>query len=138
MGSISTKANQRTLKFIGSGVAVLLGVAWTLYTYFSGKEAAPAPGMAVTATHGSIAAGGDVTIKAGRDINIGLSPAEFEEWRRKLKDEAIAELRKEFAKEKQADQEKIAALELKIKKAEADLQSPQASVEKYNATLGQG
>ena len=132
---LSAKANQRTLKLIGSGIAVLFGGVWTLYTYFSGKEPASAPGMAVTATQGGIAAGGDVTIKAGGDIKIGLSPVEFEEWRRKLKDEAIAELRKEFAKEKQADQEKIAALELKIKKAEADLQSSQQAVEKYNATL---
>ncbi|HTJ55049.1 MAG TPA: toll/interleukin-1 receptor domain-containing protein, partial [Nitrosospira sp.] len=132
---ISAKANQRTLKFIGSGIAVLVGTAWALFTYFSDKAAAPAPGVAVTATRGGIAAGGDVTIKAGRDIKIGLSPVEFEEWRRKLKDEASAELRSEFAKAQQADREKIAALELKIEKAEADLRSPQQAVEKYNATL---
>jgi tetratricopeptide (TPR) repeat protein len=132
---INTKANQRTLKFIGSGIAVLVGGAWTLYTYLSDKNAAPAPGVAVTVTHGGIAAGRDLNFTAGRDINIGLSPAEFEEWRRKLKDEASAELRTEFAREKRADKERIAALELKIKQAEADLQFPQQAVEKYNATL---
>ncbi|SFO36981.1 tetratricopeptide repeat protein [Nitrosospira briensis] len=131
---ISNRTNQRTWKFIGSGIAVLVGAVWTLYTYFSDKEPAPASGPTVTASGGGIAAGRDVQI-AGRDINIGLSPLEFEEWRRKLKEEALAELGKEFAKERQADQEKIAALELKIQKASADLESPEEATARYNAIL---
>jgi tetratricopeptide (TPR) repeat protein len=132
---ISNKTYQRTWKFIGSGVVVLIGGIWTLYVHFSDKDATPIPGSTVTATGGSVGAGRDVNITAGHDVNIGLSPKEFEEWRRKLKDEATAELKKEFAKEQQADKEKIAALELKIEKAEADLISPQQAVEKYNETL---
>ena len=93
---------------------MLIGGIWTLYIHFSDKDATPTPGPAVTATGGSVGAGRDVNITAGHDVNIGLSPKEFEEWRRKLKDEATMELRKEFAKEQQADKEKIAALELKI------------------------
>ncbi|MEO6562351.1 MAG: tetratricopeptide repeat protein, partial [Nitrosospira sp.] len=134
---ISNKTYQRTWKFIGSGVAVLIGGMWTLYIHFSDKDATSTPGSIVTATGGSVSAGRDVNITAGRDIKIGLSTGEFEEWRRKLKDEAITELSKEFAKEKQADQEKIAALELRIKKAEADLQSPREASAEYNATLAE-
>ena len=131
---IRDKINQRTLKFIGSGVAVLVGGIWTLYTYFSDKDPAPATGPTITASGGGIAAGGNVQV-AGRDINIGLSPTEFEEWRHKLKEEALFELSKEFAKERQADQEKIAALELKVQKASADLESPEEASARYNATL---
>ena len=47
---ISDKINQRTLKFIGSGVAVLVGGIWTLYTYFSDKDPAPATGPPITAS----------------------------------------------------------------------------------------
>ncbi|SOD42527.1 tetratricopeptide repeat protein [Nitrosovibrio sp. Nv4] len=132
---ISNRTHQRTWKFIGSGIAVLVGGVWTLYTHFSDKEPAPATGPTVTASGGGIAAGRDVNITAGRDIKIGLSLPEFEEWRRKLKEEAIAELTREFAKERQADQEKIAELELKIKKAEADLQAPEEASTRYNATI---
>ena len=134
---ISNKTYQRTWKFIGSGVVVLIAGIWTLYVHFFEKDATPTPGSTVTATDGSVSAGRDVNITAGHDVNIGLSPKEFEEWRRKLKDEAIAERNKEFAKEKQADQEKIAALELRIKKAEADLQSPREASAEYNATLAE-
>jgi tetratricopeptide (TPR) repeat protein len=136
--AVSNRANQRTWKFIGGGIAVLAGGLWTLYTHFSGKETAPAVAPTVTASGGGIAASGDVNITAGRDINIvniGLSRLEFEEWRQKLKEEAIAELAREFAKERQADRERITALELKIKKAEADLQFPEQASVKYNATL---
>ena len=133
--AVTSKTNQRTWKFIGGGVTALAAGIWTLYVHFSDKESIPTPGTTVIAKQGSIAAGGDVNVTAGGDINIGLSPAEFEEWRRKLKDEAITELSLEFAKEKQADQDKITALELKIKKAEADLRSPEEASAKYNATL---
>src|SRR5687768_10082429 len=131
--AISNRANQRTWKFIGTGIAVLAGGLWTLYTYFSDKEPAVPTGPTVTASGGGVAAGRDII--AGGDINIGLSPLEFEEWRRKLKEEAMAELTREFAKERQADREKIAALELKIKKASADLESPEEATAEYNATL---
>lgn len=133
--AVTSKTNQRTWKFIGGGVTALAAGIWTLYVHFSDKESTPTPGPTIVAKQGSIAAGGDVNVTAGGDINIGLSPTEFEEWRRKLKDEAITELSLEFAKEKQADQEKITALELKIKKAEADLRSPEEASAKYNATL---
>ena len=133
--AVTSKTNQRTWKFIGGGVTALAAGIWTLYVHFSDKESTPTPGTTVIAKQGSIAAGGDVNVTAGGDINIGLSPTEFEEWRRKLKDEAITELSLEFAKEKQADQEKITALELKIKKAEADLRSPEEASAKYNTTL---
>lgn len=139
--AVSNRANQRTWKFIGTGIAVLVGAAWTLYTHFSDKEAIPpgaSSGTTITASGGGIAAGGDVNISAGRDINIvniGLSPLEFEEWRQKLKEEAIAELAREFAKERQADRERITALELKIQKASADLESLEEATARYNATL---
>lgn len=133
--AVSNQANQRTWKFIGGGIAVLAGGLWTLYTHFSDKEAAPVTGPTVTASDSGIAAGRDVTIIAGRDVNIGLSPREFEEWRRKLKEEAMAELAREFAKERQADRERITALELKIQKASADLESLEEATARYNATL---
>lgn len=133
--AVTSKTNQRTWKFIGGGVTALAAGIWTLYVHFSDKESTPTPRTTVIARQGSIAAGGDVNVTAGGNVNIGLSPAEFEEWRRKLKDEAITELSLEFAKEKQADQEKITALELKIKKAEADLRSPEEASAKYNVIL---
>jgi tetratricopeptide (TPR) repeat protein len=129
---------QRTLAFVGAGVAALVGATWTAYLHFSEKPTPQAP--AVIATQGGIAAGGNVTATAAQGgvavvatgpVTIGITLAEYEEQIRKRE----RELREEFAATSRADKEKVALLEKQLAAAEAQVKSPEQGLEKYKEVL---
>ena len=135
---LSDGRTQRTLAFLGAGVAAVAGATWTAYVHFAEKQRAPTPDVA--ATQGGIAAGGNVTatappggiaVVASGPVTIGITLAEYEErFKRRER-----ELREEAANTSRADKDRIALLERQLAAAEAAVKSPEQGLEKYNEVL---
>ena len=68
---LSEMDTQRTLALLGAGVVVIVAVVWTTRVRF--LEKLPASTSTVTATHGEVAAGGNVTAIASAEANPALS-----------------------------------------------------------------
>ena len=77
--------NQKTLAFIGSGLAIIAGACWQLYPQFFGDhQSKNKDHLSVTATHGGVAASGGINasvIQTGPgkiEIRYGVSAEEFQ------------------------------------------------------------
>jgi len=135
---LSEARTERTLAFIGGGVAAVVAAAWTVYVHFSEKENAPR--LSMSATQGAIAAGGNVTataaaggvaVVASGPVTIGITLPEYEERMKKRE----RELREEAAGASKSDKDRIALLEKQLAAAEALVKSPEQGLEKYKEVL---
>jgi Flp pilus assembly protein TadD len=76
-GWLSNSKNQRTLAFIGVGLAVIISAGWQAYIHWSKPESPNPTPPNITATHGGIAAGRDVLIQG--DVTYqGISEERFQ------------------------------------------------------------
>ncbi len=57
---VKDPANRETLGWIGGGIVVVVGGLWAVVTFFAGKGDG-GPKASVTATHGSVAAGRNIS-----------------------------------------------------------------------------
>ncbi len=59
---------QKTLGFVGGGIAAVIAAGWAVVKFVLGR---PKPSMTITADRGGMAAGRDIHggMSAGRDIN---------------------------------------------------------------------
>ena len=135
---LSEARTQRTLAFVGAGIAAVVGATWTAYVHLSEKQKPLTP--TVSATQGGIAAGGNVTATAAQGgvavvatgpVTIGITLEQYEERIKKRE----RELREEFTSTSRADKDRIALLEKQLAAAEALARSPEQGLEKYNDVL---
>ncbi len=59
---IKNEKNQKTLAFIGAGIAVAGGAVWQVYTHFAQSGSTEQPAPTVTASGGGVASGRNITI----------------------------------------------------------------------------
>ncbi len=59
---LKSERNQKTLAFVGAGIAAVAIGGWQVYTHFASSGDAAAPAPAVTASGGGVASGGDINI----------------------------------------------------------------------------
>jgi len=134
---LSEVRTQRTLAFVGSGIAAVVGATWMAYVrLFDQKPPTPT----VSATQGGIAAGQNVTATAARGgvavvatgpVTIGITLEQYEERIKKREHE----LREEFASTDRADKDRIALLEKELAAAQALARSPQQGLAQYKDIL---
>ncbi len=138
---VSDPNHQRTLGFIGAGITAAAIAGWTVYVHFS-DQVTPVAAPGVTASNGGIAAGGDVTAKAGPggtaivatgDVTIGIT---LEEHNADLK-RREQEVREELARTHRDNKEKIALLEKELVAVQAKLQDLEQALSDYKAALAE-
>lgn len=134
---LSEARTQRTLAFVGSGIAVVVGATWTAYVHLSEQKPLT---PTVSATQGGIAAGQNVTATAAQGgvavvatgpVTIGITLEQYEEKIKKRE----RELREEFTSTSRTDKDRIALLEKQLAVAEALARSPEQGLEKYKEVL---
>ena len=59
---LKNETNQKTLAFVGGGIATVAIAGWQFYTHFAPSGPSEQPAPAVTASGGGVASGGDITI----------------------------------------------------------------------------
>ena len=138
---VSDPDYQRTLGFIGAGIAAAAIAGWTVYVHFSDKVT-PVAAPGVSASNGGIATGGDVTAKAGpggtaiistAPVTIGIPLEQYEADLKRREQE----VREELARTHRVDTDKIALLEKELAAAEAKRQNPEQALSDFNAKLAE-
>jgi tetratricopeptide (TPR) repeat protein len=136
---LSNSKNQKTLAWLGGGLAVVISGAWQGYLHFSEKSK-DHPSPSVFADHGGIASGHDTNISGqvianspGASITIGITLAEYETGLKRREQEVRAELAQANAADK--DKDKIAILEKQLADIQGKLQNPDKALEEYKAKL---
>ncbi len=139
---VSDPNHQRTLGFIGAGIAAAAIAGWTVYVHFS-DQVTPVAAPRVTVSNGGIATGGDVTAKAGPggtaivatgDVTIsGISLEQYEAGLKRREQE----VRDELSRTRRVDTDKIALLEKELAAAEAKRQNPEQALSDFSAKLAE-
>ena len=81
---IKDDKNQKTLAFIGAGIAAVVVAGWQAYMHFAPSGSAEQPSSAVTASGGGVASGGNITITQTSPGTItlggvhGIPPEDFQ------------------------------------------------------------
>ena len=81
---LNNEMNQKTLAFIGGGIAAVVIGGWQFYTHFAPSGSSEQPAPAVTASGGGVASGRDIRItQTGPGTLIvggvhGISPEDFQ------------------------------------------------------------
>jgi tetratricopeptide (TPR) repeat protein len=136
---LSKPNHQKTLAFIGGGLAIAIGGAWQAYLHFSEK---PKESTTITVSGGGIAAGGNVSATAAAggnavittgNVTIGISLEQYEAGLKRKEQETRAELAQASA----SDKDKLALLEKELTDVQAKLNNPQAALEEYKNKLAQ-
>ena len=135
---LSDRGTQRTLTFLGTGIAAAVGATWAAYVYFTDKPKTLT--TSVSTSQGGIAARGDVrataapggvAVVATGPVTIGVTVEQYEAITRKRE----RELREESAATSRSDKEKIALLEKQLAAAAEQLKSPEQGLKKYKEVL---
>jgi Tfp pilus assembly protein PilF len=81
---LKNEKNQKTLAFIGAGIAAVVIGGWQFYTHFAPSGSSEQPAPAVTAGGGGVASGGDIRITQTAPGTLivggvhGISPEDFQ------------------------------------------------------------
>jgi tetratricopeptide (TPR) repeat protein len=106
-------ANLAVLGSIGAGIAAIAGGAWAFFTYFDKKKEKGAAAQSVSADHGSVAAGRDIT----GSVTIGLDEKrvgqEVRKTQRPLRDE-LERLAAQVARDKGVEVAPLRAVLVKL------------------------
>jgi hypothetical protein len=138
---LSKPNHQKTLAFIGGGLAIAIGGAWQAYLHFSEKPK-ETPTSTISASNGSIAAGGNVSstastggisVVATGNVTIGITLEQYEAGLKRKEQET----RTELAQASITDKNKIALLEKEQSEVQAKLKNPEAALEEYKNKLVQ-
>ncbi|HZM48346.1 MAG TPA: hypothetical protein VFC14_26250 [Burkholderiales bacterium] len=89
---LSNPDNQKTLAFIGGGIAAVAAAGWQLYVHFADTRA-PAQPAPTAATPGGVTVGGNVSgspIIAGGNVTIGGQPVDPEQARKLIESQGKA------------------------------------------------
>ena len=141
---VSDPNHQRTLGFIGAGIAAVAIAGWTVYVHFSDKVT-PVAAPWVSASNGGIAAGRDLsnTAAAGgtailntgsnNTVTIGFTLEQYEAALKRREQE----VREEQARTHRSDTDKIALLEKELAAAEAKRQNPEQALSDFTAKLAE-
>ena len=136
---LSKTNHQKTLAFIGGGLAIAIGGAWQAYLHFSEK---PKETPTISASNGGIAAGGNVSptasnggiaVVATGNVTIGITLEQYEAGLKRKDQETRAELAQASA----ADKDKIALLEKELTDVQEKLNNPETALEDHKAKLAQ-
>jgi hypothetical protein len=136
---LSQSKNQKILALIGVGVAAVVSGIWQVYLHISEK---PKDSLAVSASNGSIGAGGNVSptastggiaVVATGSVTIGIPLERYEAGLRRMEQEVRAELSEANA----ADKYKFALLERQLTEIQAKRKNPESALEEYKAKLAQ-
>ena len=130
---------QRTLGFLGGGLAAVVGAAWVLYVHFSRKPEKATAAVSVTASSGGIAVRGNVTAAPGGVINsgsnntfnIGITLEQYDVGLKRREQEVRAEL--ECAD--RADSAQITLLEGELAAVQGKQQNLEQSLTEYKRKL---
>ncbi|UVJ44301.1 tetratricopeptide repeat protein [Pseudomonas sp. LS1212] len=135
---LNEEHTQRTIAFIGAGIAAVVTATWTAYVYFAEKPSLPPSG--VSATQGGMATGGDISataapggvaVVATGPVTIGITLDQYEE---KIK-QRERDLREEYANASRTDKDRIALLEAQLAAVETAARSPEQSLKQYKEIL---
>ena len=138
---VSDPNHQRTLGFIGAGIAAVAVAGWTVYVHFS-EKVTPVAAPGVSASNGGIATGGDVTAKAGRGgtaivatgpVTIGITVEQYDANLKRREQE----VREELARTHRVDIDRIALLEKELAVAEGKRQNPEQALSDFSAKLAE-
>lgn len=145
-GWLSDDKRQRTLAFVGAGLAVVIGGGWQAYLHLTEKPKESPPPSTITASNGGIATAGGITATASGSGTavVATGPVTItqfngitlEQYEAGLK-RREQEVRAERAQANAADKDKIAVLEKQLADIQAKLQNPDKALEEYKAKLAE-
>ncbi len=83
---VSDEANREIVSWLGGGLVVVSAGLWAVFKYVHRSPQAPEPSVRVTAAHGSIAGGGDVTVGVLPEQLPGIIDAATQDQRAKIEE----------------------------------------------------
>jgi tetratricopeptide (TPR) repeat protein len=135
---LSNADNQRTLGFIGSGVAAAVAAAWALYRHFSKSPSKATPAITgVQIVGGSVSGPVTVTQNIQNIQNIQTTPEQFDALLQKRLKEVVDQLpQADPAKRARLDKEKV-AIEAKYDNLQKAFEEQKAKLAEAYQALGQ-
>jgi tetratricopeptide (TPR) repeat protein len=136
---LSKPNHQKTLAFIGGGLAIAIGGVWQAYLQFSERPkqttTIPTPNGVITAGRSvsSTASTGGVAVVTTGNVTIGITREQYEAGLKRKEQDTRAEIAQASA----ADKDKLALLEKELTDVQTKLNNPEAGLEEYKNKLAQ-